>query len=278
VRRLAFTLAAVFLTVSAVTFQAQEPQPATPLSIPAASRSQAYCTGFISGTPIPRDLFVIGGGDDDFHSVARQFVQGESVFISKNGSEDPAIGAEYDVVRPANKLFETAHYSGQGADIRRLGRPYEDVAEVRVTHVTPQGAVAKVTFSCAAIVPGDVLVPFQPRVIPEYTVSAPLDHFAPLDESKHHGRIVGTHNNFGFFGRQTAVYLDLGDADGAQPGKRFRIYKILPPAVTGVAERRPTPPETIGEVVVLSVHSRSSVAMVVASYREIAAGDYVEEE
>jgi hypothetical protein len=189
-----------------------------------------------------------------------------------------AVGAEFDVVRPAKELFRTSRYDGQGGEIRRLGTPYEDVAEVKVTHVLPQGLVAKVTFSCSAVVPGDVLVPFQPRVIPEYTVSAPLDHFTPLDQSKHHGRIAASHNNFGFFGRQTVVYLDLGDKDGATPGKRYRIYKILPPESTGFLESQRTPPETVGEAVVLSVKSKSCVAMIISSYREISAGDFVEEE
>jgi hypothetical protein len=71
--------------------------------------------------------------------------------------------------------------------------------------------------------------------------------------------------------------LNLGDKE-AQPGKRFRIYKVLSPGTAGVFTHKPTPPETIGEAVVLSVQSKSSVAMVVSSYREIAAGDYVEAE
>ena len=183
-RRIAFALAVVFLAVSAVTAQAQETGPASPLSIPAASRSQADCTGFIAETSVPRDLFVVGGADDDFHSVVRQFVQGESIFISQHKGGDIAVGAEYSVVRPAKELFRTMRYQGEGWDIRKLGKPYEDVAQVKVTHVNPEGAVAKVTFSCGAIVPGDTLVPFQPRAIPEYTVSQPLDHFAPLDKNK----------------------------------------------------------------------------------------------
>jgi hypothetical protein len=277
VRRIAFTLAVVFLVVSAATAKAQETQPTSPVSIPAASHSQAYCTGFIAETSVPNDLFVLGGADDDFHSVVRQFVNGESIFISQRNGGNIAMGAEYSVVRPAKDLFETMHYQGEEWDIRKLGKPYADVAQVKVTHVNPGGVVAKITFSCEAVVPGDTLVPFQPRTIPEYTVSQPLDHFTPLDQSKTHGRITASHNNYGFLGGGTVVYLNLGDKE-AQPGKRFRIYKVLPPETAGVLTHKPTPPETIGEAVVLSVQSKSSVAMVVSSYREIAAGDYVEAE
>jgi len=275
VRRIALKLAVVFLAVSALTAQAQETGPVSP-SIPVAVRSQADCTGFIADAAVPHDLFVIGGGDDDFHSAVRQFVVGDSIFISQ--SKDIAVGAEFSVVRPANELFLTMHYQGQRGDIRRLGKPYEDVGKVRVTHVNPEGAVAKVTFSCASIVPGDTLVPFQPRAIPEYTVSKPLDHFTPLDNNKQHGRIIASHNNLGYFGDHTVVYLNIGDKEGAKPGQRFRIYKVLPPHTTGFLATQPTPPETIGEAVVLSVQGKSCVAMVIAGYREITTGDYVEAE
>ena len=277
-RRITFTFALVFLAVSALTAQAQETGAVSSASVPAAVRSQADCTGFIAAPSVPRDLFVMGGADDDFHSAVRQFVQGESIFISQHKGENIAVGAEFSVIRPANDLFRTMHYQGERWDIRKSGQPYEDVGQVRVTHVNPEGVVARVTFSCGPIVPGDTLVPFQPRAIPQYTMSKPLDHFAPLDSNKKHGRVTASHNNYGSLGAQTVVYLNLGENEGAAPGQRFRIYKALPPHSTGFMASERTPPETVGEAVVLSVQSKSCVAMVVSSYREITAGDYVEAE
>ena len=276
-RRIVFALAVVFLAVSAVTVQAQQAG-AGARSIPAAVRSQSECSGFIANPDLPRDLFVVGGADDDFHSIARQFVEGESIFVSQQKGQNIAVGTEFRVVRPANELFLTMTYAGERRGIRRLGKPYEDVAVVRVTHVDPEGPVAKITFSCAAIVPGDLLVPFQPRPIPDYTISQPLDPFAPLDNNKKHGRITASHNNYGFLGDQTVVYLDLGENEGARPGQRFRIYKVLSSHAAGAMFKQPTPPETVGEAVVLSVQSKSCVAMVVAGSREISSGDYVEAE
>jgi hypothetical protein len=276
-RRIAFTAGVVFLAVSAVVAQAQE-QPTSPLSIPTAVRFQAECTGFIAKPSLPRDIFVVGGADDDFHSKVRQFVKPESIFISTHKVGDIAVGSEYRVIRPANELFLTRRYQGQFWDIHKLGQPYEDVAIVRVTHANPEGAVAQVTFSCGTIFSGDTLVSFQPRAVPEYTVSRPLDHFVPLDKNKQHGRIVATRNNYGYFGDGNVVYLNLGEGDGAKPGQRFRIYKVLPVHPTGFLTSQRTPPETIGEAVVLSVQSKSCVAMVVGSYREISTGDYVEVE
>jgi len=277
VRRTTFVLV-VFVFASAFAAPAQESRPTSPASVAAASSTQAQCTGFIAETPVPADLVVVGGGDDDFRSVVRQFVKGESVFISSRKGGDVTEGAEYSVVRPAKELFQTTRYQGQRWDMRKLGKPYEDVAKVKVTHVAAEGAVASVTFSCGPIVPGDTLMPFKPRPIPEYTVSQPLDPFSPLDKNKTNGRITASHNNFGFLGAQTIVYLNLGERDGNTPGKKFRIYKVLPPEATGFLTKQQTPPETVGEAVVLSVRPKSCVAIVVSSYREISAGDYVEEE
>jgi hypothetical protein len=267
----------VFLATLAVTAQAQQTGVAAPF-IPAAVQFQTECTGFIASPDVSHDLFVVGGADDDFHSVVRQFVQDDSIFISRHNAGAVSVGAEYRVVRPANELFRTMRYQGERWDVRNLGKPYEDVAQVQVTHVNPEGAVAKVTLSCGPIVPGDTLIPFQPRATPGYKLTGPLDHFTPLDNGKQHGKITASENNFGFLGRDTVVYLNLGEKDGAQPGQRFRIYKHLPPQPIGFLHTQRTPPETIGEVVVLSVQAKSCVAMVVSSYREISAGDYVEKE
>jgi hypothetical protein len=168
------------------------------------------------------------------------------------------------------------HYQGQGRDLKRLGIPYSDIAKVKVTHVNSEGAVAKVVSSCEPIVPGDILVPFQPRAIPEYTVMKPLDLFILPDKYKVQGRITASRDNFGNIGRETIVYVDFGEMQGTLPGRRLRIYKGSPPKGTGSKTTQQTPPETVGEAIVLSVETKSCVAIVISSYREISAGDYVE--
>jgi len=278
VRRIAFILVAACLFVPAAYAQSQETGNVSLFNKPAATRSQSDCTGFVADPSLPTDLTVLGGGDDDFHSAARQFVQGESIFINQHKQLNMAVGAQFYVVRPADVLFRTMHYSGERWDIRKLGKIYEDVAQVQVTHVNPDGVVAKITFSCGPVMPGDTLVPFQARPIPQYIVSGPLDHFAPLDTGKQHGRITASRNNYGSVGNDFVVYLNLGEKDGAKPGQRFRIYKRLPPHPTGFMSSEKTPPETIGEAVILTVQAKSSAAMVISGYREIASGDYVEAE
>lgn len=294
-----YALVVVYLASSPLISIAQQTA-LVPASIPAANHSQADCSGFISSTSIPRDMVVVGGDDNPFHSVVRQWVEGDTVLIGQRKGADIALAGEYNVVRPADDLFLTMHYSDERTGIRKSGKPYENVGrvklvplnpgeavgevtsfsgEVRLKHAEPAGVIAKVTFSCTSIVPGDILVPFQPSPLPDYTVSKPLDPFTPLDSNKQHGRITAIHDNTGFVGAETTIYLNLGEKDGAKPGQRFRIYKRPPsPSKTALFLPNQAPVETIGEAVVLSVQPKSCTAMVISSYREITAGDYVEAE
>lgn len=262
--------AVMFLAASAVTARAQSTQPTSPSTAPAASHSQADCGGFISGSAVSRDLFVVGGEDDDTHSVVRQFHTGNSVYLASRGKQEYAVGTEYSVIRPAKNIFGTVRYSGQTGEINRLGTPFEDVGRVRVTHVSSEGTVAQVTFACMPVAFGDILVPYSPRPIPQYTLNPRVDKFTPTDEKKTHGFIVAATNNYGVVGKGNIVYLNVGESSGIAPGSRMRIYKELPQASI--------PPETLGEAIVLSVHEYSCVAIIVDSFREISAGDRVEEE
>ena len=275
-------ISALLLSPLYLAAQTEAPPAAAAPSLPAATYTQAYCSGFITAPPIAPDLTVLGGADDDFHSPVRQFVQGEWIYIDVHNSAKPVVGIEFSVVRPAKELFRTQVYPGQDADIRHAGKPYEDVAQVRITHVSAEGVAAKVTFSCGGIMPGDILIPFQSRSIPSYSATPRLDHFIPKDKDqdygKYHGRIVGVRNNYTYFGREMVVYLSLGERQGVMPGARYRIYKDLPPYPTGFLHSKREPTETVGEAVVISVQPRSCVAMVVSSYREIVAGDVVEQE
>jgi hypothetical protein len=265
----------VSLIVSALPAPSQETALIPEGTIPVASSTQADCSGFLAEQPVPPELFVAGGSDDDFHSRVRQFVMGETIFIRERHVGDIDVGTDFMVVRPAKYLFETERYSGEARDLRKLGKPYENVAHVLVTHEGPDGVLAKVLSSCEPIMPGDALVPFQARDIPVHTLSPPLDHFPPSGKSNQQGRITASRDNFGFLGQENIIHLSVGENDGARPGQRYRIYKVLPPHPTGLLTAEKTPPETIGEAIVIFTEQKSSVAIIVSSYREVSSGDYV---
>lgn len=261
-------VAGVFILVVSLAALAQEAPTA-----PAASRSQADCSGFIAGTKVPRDIYVLDGADNDYHLSMRQFREGGFVFL--RSSKGINVGAEYALVRPANELFRTAWYGGQHWSMHALGHVYEDVGRVKVTRVTPVGAVAEVAFACGPVNRGDIAMPYQARAIPEYTPRKEFDRFAP-PSGKRWGVITAATNDAGILGTGNLAYVNLGETHGVRVGQRFRIFRIVRDREIGALFFPYTPRESLGEMVIISTHEKSSVGIVVSSVREISLGDGVE--
>jgi hypothetical protein len=245
------------------------------LPIPAATPSQADCTGFISASNVPTDIVVLDGANNDLESPIRQFTPSESIYLSSRGSARFSVGEQFSLVRPAKKVFRTTRYNGEHWTVRSLGTPYEDVGRVQVTHVTPDGAVAAVSFACEPIYPGDIAVPYQPRAVPDYLPTT-LDRF-PIPTGKTPGTIVAARNNFAAVGIGDIVYLNFGEKNGARVGQRYRVYYSLSsPGRRGWFTYPSQPRESVGEIVVLSTQEKSAAAIIVNSTREINLGYGVE--
>ncbi len=260
----------VYLLVATSAGLAQE----TPTA-PAATRSEADCTGYIAQTPVPTAIYVSGGADDYFHSPVRLFGAGDSVFLHARGTTSLAAGAEYALVRPAEFLFETLRYQDERRTVRQLGMPYEDVGRVKVTRVTPEGAIAEVTFECGPVSPGDLAVPYQARTIPAYTPSQPFDRFVPPN-GKLVGEITAAKNNAETLGTGDIAYLNIGLSNAVKPGQRYRVFNAPSPYYRLLAAYLPTPRESLGELVILSTQEKSSVGIIVGATREVSLGDGVE--
>jgi hypothetical protein len=245
-------------------------------SVPAATPTQADCTGFFTTSYVPKDIIVLDGADNDLESALHQFTPHESIYLYRRHKGHFAVGEEYSLVRPAKVLFRTTRYSGEHWTIHGLGKPYEDVGRVQVTHVTPEGAVAEVSFACEPIYPGDIAVPYHPRTIPDY-VPAKLDRF-PLPNGKIQGTIVAARNNFAALRTGDIVYLNFGEKKGAAVGQLYRVYYALlpPPRPWALIVYPPLPRETVGEIVVLSTQEKSAAAIIVNCTRDISVGYGVE--
>jgi outer membrane protein OmpA-like peptidoglycan-associated protein len=260
--------------------------------IPAATRSEMDCSGFIAGTPLSEDLYILDGADNDSRSEIRQFSTYEFVYLKSHSGATPGEGSEYSIVRRARsrrsgdpqplgemKLSEVGHiswYPGQMGSIHSLGTMYQDVGRVKVIRITPFAAIAQVTFACGPLQPGDFAVPYQQRPIPTYIPTKSFDRFAPPN-----GRMVGAitagGGHAGVLGEGSIAHINLGNEDGVQAGQRFRIFHIFRENMDRGFKAAAEPPrEIIGELVVLSVDARSSVAKVIRSIREISLGDGIE--
>ncbi len=270
-----FSITGLIFLATTIAGEAQEAPNSSEPAVAAASRTEAECSGFIAGSRLPDDLWVADGADNDFHSSVRQFITGEYVYLHGRSGAGLSFGAEYALVRPADELFRTSWYGGQRWAIRSLGTPYEDLARVKVIKVTQQGAVAEVAFSCGPVYPGDLAIPYQARAIPVYTPSKQFDRFA-APNGKLVGAITAARNNAASVGKGTLTYINLGGPDGVRPGQRFRIFSI-PREQRGWWLSYPeTPRESVGEMIILSTHERSSVGIVVSCTRNISLGDGVE--
>jgi hypothetical protein len=223
---------------------------------------------------VPTDVIVLDGANNDLESSLRQFTPSESIYLYRRHKGNFSVGEEYALLRPAKELFRTTRYSGEHWSIHALGTPYEDVGRAKVTHVTPEGAVAEVSFACGPIYPGDIAVLYQPRTIPEY-VPEKLDRF-PLPNGKIQGTIKAAINNFASLGVGDIVYLNFGGKQGAEVGQRYRVYYALRRPGLLAFGHPPMPRETVGEVVVLSTQEKSAAAIIVNSTRDITVGYGVE--
>ena len=247
-------------------------QQAPPASaIPAATPSQADCTGFLTANKVPAKIIVTDGADNDFESYLRQYAVGDLIYLWSRGNPQFSVGEQFSIVRRAKELFRTTRYAGEHSAIRGLGRPYEDAGRVQVTRITPEGAIAQVRFTCGPIYPGDLAIPYQPRLIPAY-VPTKLDRFAS-PSGKIEGAIVAARNNYASLGNGDIVYLNFGERKGAKAGQLYRVYYSLPrPSGWAVFCRPLIPRETLAEVVVLSTQEKSAVGIIVNSTRDINVG------
>ncbi len=289
-QRKIFSLAGMFFLLAMAHGLAEAPETAPVTSIPAATRSEVECSGFIVANPVPTDVYVFDGADNDFRSPYHEFTTGKFVYLRSGKKQNIAAGTEYRLVRPATisvfgeilydglgpirSFGHNSRYPGQGRAMRSLGHAYEDIGKVNVVADTPAGAVAEVTFSCGPIVLGDIAMPFQTREIPAYTPSAHFDPFA-LPEGKLTGFITAGAGNTGQLRAGSLVYVNLGEQTGARPGQRYRIFHVdRIRSIRWMAGPEP-PTESLGELVILSTQERASVAIVVSTTREASAGDGV---
>ena len=279
------------------TFVLDERKPAPEVKI-----EDLYCSGFVTTTPVPRDLKVIAkfGTPGGF-----AYAENDYVYLSQ-GSEDGIVaGNVYEVVRSTKTI--TNPYGRTKAE-RELGMHYLEIGQIQVTVTQPDFSVGKIIHSCGdAVEVGDIMMPFQPIVLPERERPRP---FSPLitTTSGVRGEIVttkavllsyGSHfsnpENFlpgiggtgvglidrGVATAGTIVYIDIGKCCSVNPGDIFIVYREVPidhtlypfPKEVDKVKRQRT---AIGELIVVKVGERASTALVTYSTDALSLGDIVE--
>jgi hypothetical protein len=146
-----------------------------------------------------------------------------------------------------------------------VGRYYRYVGRVRILSVQESTAIAEIVQSCDPISTGALLFPFEPEPVPlgRSTPLRPVNFPAAAEKLAHAPSIVYSRDDILALGADAVVHIDIGEQD-TTPGDIFTIYR----------ENRPgLPPIVMGELAVLSVHKRFSVAKIIESRYPIKLGD-----
>ena len=293
-------LAALFLVVClcAAVWSAQGAPQNTPV-LPQPDYSTINCSGFLTDQKMPGEIRLISGEQSNYKIT---FTRGDYVFINRGQDKGVRAGDRFSVVRPDESITnvpwmkntDEPWFKWQEKLMTVMGTHYTDAGQIRVVNVQPKVSVAQVSFSCDYMQRGDIVVPYQDRPVPPFKDPAAFDHFAPVS-GKPVAMIVSGKDATDLYGKNNAVYVNLGTNQGVKVGDYFRIFRYQGSRSETVPQTKDyqymmygfgsaparyqwndLPREILGEGVVFMVSRNSSTVMITFSSSEIYAGDYVE--
>lgn len=295
-------LAALLLALPIVAMGQDQPAAADPAQPAASSNlkerelaptySDIYCAGFVSKENIPNTNRIVAGLNSP-HAV--RFAARETVYLEGSGY---AVGNKYSVLRKVEDRNLEELFPGQRALLKRSGNEYADMGRVVVTYMDKNVAVATVEFSCQAMAPGDVLVPFHEKEMVKFDHQRPaFERFAPYGAKA--GRIIDGKEFDQVLGTGQKVYVNMGGNEGIHPGDYLRIVRNYDPNTTPPVDRysmsspyeqdeakdvvklkktdyKKLPYRGVGEIVVLSVTPETATGMITLALEDVQVGDVVE--
>jgi len=311
-------LLALTLAVTVAVMQAQsssaadQPAPAgaivTNINFPVESivnptKSDLECAGFVTKPVLPNSTFVTGGLDTP---NTTQYGDGDIVFLAGDSYE---LGKHYSIVRELRDPNRYEEFDGQDAMLKAMGQPYAELAIVRVVDKRNKSAIAHIEFSCAPVVPGDIVTTYVERSPLPHHAPLRFDRFAPPN-GKPSGRIVMAKDFDAELGTGMKVYMNLGTNQGIKVGDYFRAVRSYeadlrnpvdslsfkastaedtqakPPAIEPnlltethggpVVHVASLPRRAVGELVVLETTPTTSTGMIVFAMEDLHLGDGVE--
>lgn len=294
--RLRLLAAAVAVALPAVASQAQSGPP--PDLNPAQTVERPYqpASGSLEAAPKPTgfesDLYCFGylgpetesfvGQVSSAQDVAEQvdFTTSDLLYLNVGADKGLKSGDEYWLVTPSDDVISPA--TGQS-----LGRFYQYRGRGTVQSISGRASILRVTESCTDIPLGAGLKKFEPIPIPLARKSPPAVPGDPAS-GKPQGRIVFSRDGVVALGQDQDVIVDLGIANGIQPGDFLTIYRYSSGRDYGIAPQGtywvnlPPPPGVelprtyLGEIAVLEVGDRWAIGRITDSYRLVEVGDEVE--
>lgn len=261
----------------------------------APTYSDVNCSGVLSPEKFSRANHVVGGLTSPH---ATKFTVREYVYLAGGGY---TVGTSYSIIRQVQDVNKYEIFPGQTKMLNSTGGMYADIAQVRVTYLEGETAVAMVDFACEPVVAGDVVVPLQQR--PEVKFrhrTEPFMRFKPFGGGPS-GRILMGRDFDQFMGTGQKVYVNIGAKDGVRPGDYLRITRNYDPKemapvdqmsmeVKGIEDTQKNPAKVpksamkklpyhgVGELLVLNVTDSTATGMITLALEDVQPGDVVETE
>lgn len=257
--------------------EATAPQTTEAAPQPLGSEAEVACFGYLGPSNEGFVAEVIGAQEI---SEQTDFTTNNLLYLDAGADRGLKPGDEFWIVTPGDEVLHPS--SG-----RDLGRFYDYRGRAVVLCVEAHTATVRVTHACTDIPMGSFLKPYEPIPIPLGRKSPPAVACDP-PSGKAKGRIVYTRDGVYQIGTDTDVLVDLGLAEGLQPGDFLTIYRYNYGFEYGIRPQGTywvnlPPPEGVqiprtylGELAILSVGDRWATARVTDANRLIEVGDEVE--
>jgi hypothetical protein len=219
--------------------------------IPVTEPYLAQCAPYISSGE-DRSLHILGSEEGDNRI---SLGQGDIIYLNKGSSAGLKPGDLFTVQRP---VYAVDH----------LGTKIEVEGWARVILTQDDSASAVIEYSCAEILAGDYLKPFEKVNVPLIARTAVPDRMTP-PSGKAHGELLDFTDNATVAGAGHFALINLGTRDGLAPGTQLLIYRMVYPGIS-------TSRDVLGDAAVLTARERNATVKILYSRAGLYKGDRIE--
>jgi len=256
---------------------ASAPQTTEAAPQPFGFESEVACFGYI-GPDDEHFIAQVVGGENSAEQT--DFTEHNLLYLDAGYDRGLKIGDEFWIVTPGDEVLHPMTGKSMGRFNQYRGRAVLTCLEGRT-------AIVRVTLACTDVPDGSFLKPYEPVPIP-LGRRQPACKMCDPSSGKAKGRIVYARDGVVALGGDSDVFIDLGIADGVQPGDQFSIFRYATGTDYGIRPQgsywvySPPPagveiPRTyLGDLAILYVGDRWAMARIIDAQRLIEVGDQVE--
>lgn len=251
---------------------------------PLGLASDIYCSGFVGDIGEEFGYSIVGSEHDNMapqlktlgstsHKSSHglystidntrvSLTTGDIVYINGGRNGGLSVGQDFVIVQARERVSHPV--TG-----KVFGQIYGYQGRVRVVSVQDDTAIGEISQACDSVFVGDWLKPFEEEPVPlgQRTGLRPANYPRAETELKDAPVILYAKDGVVSLGQDSLVYVDRGEEDELVPGDIYTIYRL---------NQEGNPPVVLGELAILSVHRRSSVAKIIESRYPIYPGDLLD--